>query len=164
MLIKMYCLGIHGYFASLFNRFDCLVSVADYMQHVVVVGMGGVGGGEVKSSPLENRELRKPQRNLCTQPPSLSKNRPFSDFYHNFLTTTVTAAKLSLENWIRAPPNFITLILINSILQVLGKFSGVDSKGLFTWRWGTPGRRGNPLRCGNPSVHIISHFNLITFT
>ena len=26
MLIKMYCLGIHGYFASLFNRFDCLVS------------------------------------------------------------------------------------------------------------------------------------------
>ena len=29
MLIKMYCLGIHGYFASLFNRFDCLVSMTD---------------------------------------------------------------------------------------------------------------------------------------
>ena len=29
MLIKMYCLGIHGYFASLFNRFDCLVSLTD---------------------------------------------------------------------------------------------------------------------------------------
>ena len=26
MIIKMYCLGFHGYFASLFNRFDCLVS------------------------------------------------------------------------------------------------------------------------------------------
>ena len=26
MMIKMYCLGFHGYFASLFNRFDCLVS------------------------------------------------------------------------------------------------------------------------------------------
>ena len=25
-------------------------------------------------------------------------------------------------------------------------------------------RWGNPLRWGNPSVHIISHFNLITFT
>ena len=52
MLIKMYCLGIHGYFASLFNRFDCLVSVTDYMQHVVVGAIvGGGGGGEVKSSP-----------------------------------------------------------------------------------------------------------------
>ena len=39
MLVKMYCLGIHGYFASLFNRFDCLVSVTD-------LGGGG-GGGEV---------------------------------------------------------------------------------------------------------------------
>ena len=28
---------------------------------------------------------------------------------------------------------------------------------------GTPGRWGNPLRWGNPPVHIISHFNLITF-
>ena len=34
----------------------------------------------------------------------------------------------------------------------------MKSEGLFTWRWGTPGRRGNP------SVYIISHFNLITFT
>ena len=25
MVIKMYFLGIHGYFASFFNRFDCLV-------------------------------------------------------------------------------------------------------------------------------------------
>ena len=30
--------------------------------------------------------------------------------------------------------------------------------GLFTWRWGTAGR------CGNPPVHITSHFNVITFT
>ena len=50
MLIKMYCLGIHGYFASLFNRFDCLVSVTD---------LGGGGGGEVLAA--ENRQLRKPQ-------------------------------------------------------------------------------------------------------
>ena len=27
-----------------------------------------------------------------------------------------------------------------------------------------PGRWGNPLTWGNPPVHIISHFNLITFT
>ena len=50
MLIKMYCLGIHGYFASLFNRFDCLVSVSDYMQHVV--GGGGGGGRRRWSPPL----------------------------------------------------------------------------------------------------------------
>ena len=31
------------------------------------------------------------------------------------------------------------------------------AKSLFTWRWGTPGRSGNPLRWGNPPVHIISH-------
>ena len=31
------------------------------------------------------------------------------------------------------------------------------SKGLFTWRWGTPGTWGNPLRWGNPPVHIFSH-------
>ena len=40
----------------------------------------------------------------------------------------------------------------------------VEPKALFTWRWGTPGRWGNPLRWGNPPVHIISHFNVITFT
>ena len=32
------------------------------------------------------------------------------------------------------------------------------TKGLFTWRWGTP------VRWGNPPVHVISHFNLVTFT
>ena len=32
------------------------------------------------------------------------------------------------------------------------------------WRWRTPGRWGNPLRWGNLPVHIIPHFNLITFT
>ena len=37
-------------------------------------------------------------------------------------------------------------------------------KGLFTWGWGTPGKLGNPLRWGYPPVHIISRFNLITFT
>ena len=35
--------------------------------------------------------------------------------------------------------------------------------GIFTWRWGTQDRWGNPLRWGNPPIHIISHFNLITF-
>ena len=30
-------------------------------------------------------------------------------------------------------------------------------QGLFIWRWGTPGR------WGNPPVHIISYFSLITF-
>ena len=29
---------------------------------------------------------------------------------------------------------------------------------------GPSGRRGNPLRWGNPPVHIIYHFNLIRFT
>ena len=29
---------------------------------------------------------------------------------------------------------------------------------------GTPGRGDNPLKWGNPPVHKISHFNLITFT
>ena len=38
------------------------------------------------------------------------------------------------------------------------------NKGLFTWRWVAPGRWGNPLRWGNSPVHMISHFNLITFT
>ena len=38
------------------------------------------------------------------------------------------------------------------------------NKGLFTWRWGTPGGWDNLLRWGNPPVHIISHFNFITFT
>ena len=37
-------------------------------------------------------------------------------------------------------------------------------KGLFTWKWGTPGWWGNPLRWGNPPVHTISCFNLIMFT
>ena len=37
------------------------------------------------------------------------------------------------------------------------------AKGLFTWRWRTPGRWGDLLR-GNAPVHIIYHFNLITFT
>ena len=32
------------------------------------------------------------------------------------------------------------------------------TKGLFTWRWGYPVRRGNP------PVHVISHFNLAMFT
>ena len=36
-----------------------------------------------------------------------------------------------------------------------------ESKELFTWRWGTPGRCANPLRWGNPPVHIIFHFNLL---
>ena len=40
----------------------------------------------------------------------------------------------------------------------------VLTKGLFTWKWGTQGRWGNPLRWGNLPVHIIAHFNLITFT
>ena len=40
----------------------------------------------------------------------------------------------------------------------------LKTKGVFTWRWGTPGKWGNPLRWSKPPVHIISHFNLITFT
>ena len=38
------------------------------------------------------------------------------------------------------------------------------ANGLLTWRWRTPGRRGNPLMWGNLPVHIISPFKLITFT
>ena len=40
----------------------------------------------------------------------------------------------------------------------------LKTKGVFTWRWGTPGKWGNPLRWSKPPVHIIYHFNLITFT
>ncbi|XP_044182314.1 voltage-dependent L-type calcium channel subunit alpha-1D-like isoform X2 [Acropora millepora] len=39
MLIKMYCLGIHGYFASLFNRFDCLVVVSSLLELAIVEAM-----------------------------------------------------------------------------------------------------------------------------
>ena len=43
--------------------------------------------------------------------------------------------------------------------------SAWETKGLFTWRWGTQGRWANPLRWGNPPFRVISHFNLIkTFT
>ena len=46
-----------------------------------------------------------------------------------------------------------------------GKSSiGLINKGLFTSRWETQGRLGKPHRWGNPPVHIISRFNLITFT
>ena len=38
------------------------------------------------------------------------------------------------------------------------------SKGLCTWRWGTPGRGGNLPRWGNPPVHIIYYFILIKFS
>lgn len=39
MVIKMYCLGIHGYFASLFNRFDCLVVVSSLLELAIVEAM-----------------------------------------------------------------------------------------------------------------------------
>lgn len=32
MIVKMYCLGFHGYFASLFNRFDCLVVISSLLE------------------------------------------------------------------------------------------------------------------------------------
>ena len=35
---------------------------------------------------------------------------------------------------------------------------------MFTWRWGTPGRWSYLLCWGNPPVHIISHFIVITLT
>ena len=41
-------------------------------------------------------------------------------------------------------------------------FLSTSHRGIFSV-WITPGRWGNPLRLGNPPVHIISHFNLITF-
>ena len=44
------------------------------------------------------------------------------------------------------------------------KLNSRASKGLFTWRCETPGGRGNPARWGNTPVHMIYHFNLITFT
>ena len=40
MLLKIYCLGRSGYFGSLFNRFDCIVSISTLYgncQSVVVV-------------------------------------------------------------------------------------------------------------------------------
>ena len=69
---------------------------------------GGEGGGEVKSSPSKIDSLGNHNGN---------------------------GSEMSLENWIRAPPTLIPLILLNSVFQVLGKFCGVDSKGLFTWKW-----------------------------
>ena len=64
------------------------------------------------------------------------------------------AVKLSLENWIRALPTFIPLILWNSVFQVLGKFSGVDSKGLFTWKRGEGG--------GGTQVGEVTRFGGVT--
>ena len=40
----------------------------------------------------------------------------------------------------------------------------IFGRAMLTWRWGTPGRQGNPPRWGNTPVHIISHFILIAFT
>jgi len=40
MLLKLYCLGLHGYFASLFNRFDCLVVVSSLLEVAITVPTG----------------------------------------------------------------------------------------------------------------------------
>ena len=62
-----------------------------------------------------------------------------------------------------------TVLTLESVSEITTKEEyltwGVvrELKGLFTWKWGTPGGWGNPLRWGNPHLHIISYFNLITF-
>ena len=62
-----------------------------------------------------------------------------------------------------------TVLTLESVSEITTKedtwLRGVvrELKGLFTWKWGTPGGWGNPLRWGNPPLHIISYFNLITF-
>ena len=53
---------------------------------------------------------------------------------------------------------------VNRLLTDQNKQQPQEIKGLFTCRWETPVRWGNPLRWGSPPVHIISHFNLTTFT
>ena len=55
-------------------------------------------------------------------------------------------------------PNIVTPTMLGVVASVC-----MQPKALFTWRWGTPGRWGNPLRWGTSPVHIISHFNFITF-
>ena len=62
----------------------------------------------------------------------------------NFLNTRSVAHVLSVVN-------------INQLEAFVDKKWQSPLQGLFTWRWGTPGRRGNPLRWGNLPVHIISH-------
>ena len=52
----------------------------------------------------------------------------------------------------------IVIIFTSSINYAMNYDSSVFTTGVFTWRWGTPGR------WGNPPVRITSHYNLITFT
>ena len=96
--------------------------------------------------------------------------RIFVSFFSHFFLSTSPTLLISplvicyvLFHDARFPGWFIFLESnarpLRKLLQVQQKI-----KGLFTWRRGTPGRWGNRLRCGNPPVHIISHFNLITFT
>ena len=46
----------------------------------------------------------------------------------SLLTTTATAAKKSLKKWIRAASNFIVLIPIRPIRQMLANFSGAEKE------------------------------------
>ena len=96
--------------------------------------------------------------------------RIFVSFFSHFFLSTSPTLLISplvicyvLFHDARFPGWFIFLESnarpLRKLLQVQQKI-----KGLFTWRRGTPGRWGNRLRCGNPPVLIISHFNLITFT
>lgn len=40
MLLKVYCLGFHGYWLSLFNRFDCLVVISSLLEVAITVPTG----------------------------------------------------------------------------------------------------------------------------
>ncbi|XP_065066624.1 voltage-dependent L-type calcium channel subunit alpha-1D-like isoform X2 [Rhopilema esculentum] len=40
MLLKIYCLGFHGYHNSLFNRFDCLVVISSLLEIAITVPTG----------------------------------------------------------------------------------------------------------------------------
>lgn len=56
---------------------------------------------------------------------------------------------------------FLVLKKRRKIESNLVYFKIFDTKGLFTWRQGTPGKWGNPLRWSNPPIHITSHVNMI---
>ena len=108
-------------------------------------------------SKLYKAKTNKKESGLITQKRNklaqASKNRTV---YHE-ASTFGTEALMSKNN-----NSFSSHKSETQVVQDWLKWS--NFYGLFAWTRGTPGRHGNPLRWGNPPVHIISHFNLITFT
>ena len=87
--------------------------------------------------------------------PDLMLNTPCSEYYSvrsfNKMLVNSDAKSFSILHCnirsLSKNPNLLEELLrsLDSKLDILGI---TETKGLFTWRWGTPGRWGNPLRLG----------------